>query len=88
MPSQDSKKTSKSSQISLKTKLTIILIILLLSSYIGIILFGKNSFVILTQLREEKKSLTQEAIRLKNSNQKLQKEFFELKNLEPHGEEE
>ncbi len=84
MPTQNNIKTSKSSKISLKSKLIIILIILLLSTYIGIILFGKNSFVILTQLREEKKSLTQEAIRLKNSNQKLQKEFFELKNLEPN----
>ncbi len=84
MSTQNNNKTSKRSKISLKTKLIIILLILLLSTYTGIILFGKNSFVILTQLREEKKSLTQEAIRLKNSNQKLQKEFFELKNLEPN----
>jgi cell division protein FtsB len=68
----------------LRTKLIIILIILLLSSYLGVILFGKNSFVVLTHLREEKRNLTQEAIQLKNSNQKLQKEFFELKNLEPN----
>ncbi|SFV53371.1 hypothetical protein MNB_SV-9-877 [hydrothermal vent metagenome] len=35
------------------------------------------------KLQEERQSLTQKAIDLKNSNQKLQKEFFELKNLEP-----
>ncbi len=81
---QNSSKELKSSRVSLRTKLIIILIILLLSSYLGVILFGKNSFVVLTHLREEKRSLTQEAIRLKNSNQKLQKEFFELKNLEPN----
>ena len=77
------KSTSKSSKLSLKAKLTFILIILLMSFYIHIILFGKNSFIILTKLREEKQALTQEAIELKSSNQKLQKEFFELKNLEP-----
>jgi cell division protein FtsB len=77
------KSTSKRSKTSLKAKLTIILILLLISFYVNIILFGKNSFIILTKLREEKKELTQEAIELKNSNQKLQKEFFELKNLEP-----
>ena len=52
----------------------------------GIILFGKNSLTVLRELRENKKSLTQEAIELKSSNQKLQKEFFELKNLEPKEE--
>ena len=77
------KTTSKRSKISLKAKLTIILILLLISFYVNIILFGKNSFIILTKLREEKKLLTQEAVELKSSNQKLQKEFFELKNLEP-----
>ncbi len=84
MSKEESIKTSKSSTISLKSKLIIILIILLLSSYTGIVLFGKNSFIVLTELREEKKNLTQEALDLKNSNQKLQKEFFELKNLEPN----
>ena len=84
MSKEESIKTSKSSTISLKSKLIIILIILLFSAYVGVVLFGKNSFIVLTHLKEEKKSLTQEAIDLKNSNQKLQKEFFELKNLEPN----
>jgi len=75
--------TPKRSKISLKSKLIIILGILLLSLYVHIILFGKNSFIILIKLQEERQSLTQKAIDLKNSNQKLQKEFFELKNLEP-----
>jgi len=77
------KRTLKRSKTSLKSKLIIILSILLFSLYVNIILFGKNSFIILTQLKKEKKSLTQKAIDLKNSNQKLQKKFFELKNLEP-----
>jgi len=76
-------RTTKRSKTSLKSKLIIILSILLLSLYVNIILFGKNSFIILTKLQKERKSLTQKAIDLKNSNQKLQKEFFELKNLEP-----
>jgi len=76
-------KTLKRLKISLKSKLIIILSLLILSLYVNIILFGQNSFIILIKLQKERKFLTQKAIDLKNSNQKLQKEFFELKNLEP-----
>lgn len=86
MPEAEIKKIQKSSRLSLKLILISILTLLLLSTYLGIILFGKNSLTVLMQLRDEKKSLTQEAVELKSSNQKLQKEFFELKNLEPKEE--
>ena len=86
MPQAEIKKIQKSSRLSLKLILISILTLLLLSTYLGIILFGKNSLTVLMQLKDEKKSLTQEAVELKSSNQKLQKEFFELKNLEPKEE--
>lgn len=86
MPEAEIKKIQKSSRLSLKLILISILTLLLLSTYLGIILFGKNSLTVLMQLKDEKKSLTQEAVELKSSNQKLQKEFFELKNLEPKEE--
>jgi cell division protein FtsB len=86
VPEAEIKKIQKSSRLSLKLILISILTLLLLSTYLGIILFGKNSLTVLMQLRDEKKSLTQEAVELKSSNQKLQKEFFELKNLEPKEE--
>jgi len=86
VPNEKIKRGEKSSRLSLKLLLISILTLLLLSTYLGIILFGKNSLTVLRELRENKKSLTQEAIELKSSNQKLQKEFFELKNLEPKEE--
>ena len=86
MSNEKIKRGEKSSRLSLKLLLISILTLLLLSTYLGIILFGKNSLTVLRELRENKKSLTQEAIELKSSNQKLQKEFFELKNLEPKEE--
>jgi len=86
VPEAEIKKIQKSSRLSLKLILISILTLLLLSTYLGIILFGKNSLTVLMQLKDEKKSLTQEAVELKSSNQKLQKEFFELKNLEPKEE--
>ena len=57
--------------------------ILLFGAYIGILLFGENSVMALTRLQEEKIILKKEAARLQNENQRFQKEYFELKQLEP-----
>jgi len=61
-------------------------IILLLGVYVGILIYGDNSITALENLKREKNRLTLEAKRLKSENQKLQKEYFELKNLEPSEE--
>ena len=51
--------------------------------YIGNILFGKDSLEVLIDIQNKEMSLRQEVQRLKEENEKLQKEYFELKELEP-----
>ncbi|MCF6206026.1 MAG: hypothetical protein L3J47_03915 [Sulfurovum sp.] len=69
--------------LSLKTLLLATIGILLFGIYVGILIYGENSLTVLQQLREKKRTLKQEAQILKAENQKLQKAYFELKQLEP-----
>ena len=66
---------------SLKSILLILVGIVLLGLYIGVLLFGENSLVVLNRLEDDKARLTQERTEIKASNQKLQKEYFELLQL-------
>ena len=68
---------------SFKTFLVTVLGILLFGIYIGILMYGENSLTVLNDLKTKKQNLEQEKRALKGKNQKLQKEFFELKQLEP-----
>jgi len=52
----------------------------------GILLYGENSLSVLSQLRDKKESLLNQEKVLKLQNQKLQKKYFELKQLEPKEE--
>jgi len=63
--------------------LSAFLLIILLGVYIGKMLFGKDSVEVLFDLENKKESLKREVQRLKEENAKLQKEYFELKELEP-----
>jgi len=47
------------------------------------LLFGENSVTALVNLQKEKSLLQAESQELQNQNQKFQKEYFELKQLEP-----
>jgi hypothetical protein len=69
--------------LSLKTFLVTMIGILFFGIYVGVLIYGENSLTILNQLREKKQSLVNEKERLKSDNQRLQKEYFELKQLEP-----
>jgi hypothetical protein len=51
--------------------------------YIGILLFGDNSLDVLLGLEEYEDYLKDEIVRLKQENATLQKEYFELKELDP-----
>ncbi len=54
-----------------------------LGIYVGVLLFGPNSLTVLLGL-EEQRSIYESHIRsLKAKNAALQKEYFELKQLEP-----
>ena len=77
------KKAEALAVLSLKTLLVTAIGILLFGIYIGILIYGENSLTVLTQLKEKKQGLFQEEKTLKIENQRLQKEFFELKQLEP-----
>ncbi|PLY08745.1 MAG: septum formation initiator [Arcobacter sp.] len=60
-----------------------IAITLFLSYHVANLLFGVNSFEVYKSLKNKKSYLTSEINRLQESNARLQKEYFELKNLEP-----
>jgi len=62
------------------------IVIMLFGAYLGILIYGENSWTVLNHLNQEKENLLTEATQLKSKNQRLQKEFFELKQLQP-GEE-
>ena len=66
---------------SLKSILLILIGIVALGLYIGVLLFGDNSLLVLNRLGREKDSLVQERKEIKTSSQKLQKEYFELLQL-------
>jgi hypothetical protein len=61
-----------------------IIITIFFANYIASLLFtGKNSLETLNNLRIKQKQLGNEIIKLQRYNASLQKDYFELKNLEP-----
>ncbi len=79
----DTKEKESIAGFSLKTFLVTAIGILLFGIYVGVLMYGENSLTVLNQLKEKKLSLSLEDKALKIENQKLQKEYFELKQLEP-----
>lgn len=57
--------------------------IALLGMYIGTLFFGANSLEVLLLLRQKQNALNIKVETLQNDNARLQKEYFELKGLEP-----
>lgn len=68
--------------LSIKTFLITILGILLFGIYVGVLIYGENSLVVLNELRTKKAYYTLQSKRLKNENRRLQKIYFELKQVE------
>lgn len=58
-------------------------IVILSGIYIGVILFGENSLEVLLNLEEYENFLKSEVSALKAENASLQKELFELNELDP-----
>lgn len=69
--------------LSLKTLIITIIGILLFVSYLGVLIRGENSLIVLSQLNSKKDVLLNQSRVLKEENQALQKVFFELKQLCP-----
>ena len=59
------------------------LIVLLFGLYIGDVLFGRSSLDVLLNLQEDKDTLMVKIQSLKEENAVLQKEYFELRQLDP-----
>ncbi len=79
----DTRQEGGIADFSLKIFLVTAIGILLFGIYVGILMYGENSLTVLNQLKEKKYRLSLEDKALKIKNQKLQKEYFELKQLEP-----
>ncbi|MCX6072824.1 MAG: hypothetical protein NTY39_00690 [Campylobacterales bacterium] len=50
--------------------------------YLGVLIFGNNSILVLIHLEEYQNFLIDDIERLKNENASLQKQYFELKELD------
>ncbi len=59
---------------------------ILFGVYLGVLIYGDNSLAVLSHLQDEKKALLKEAKELKAENQRLQKEYFELMQLQSVGD--
>ena len=69
--------------MSPKTLILSLGIVLLFGIYLGILLFGDNSLEVLMDLEEYELYLEGEIKTLKSENANLQKEYFELMELDP-----
>lgn len=54
-----------------------------LAAHVHDLYFGKNSYEVYDKLKDRKENLEKDIRRLQLENAHLQKEYFELKNLEP-----
>ncbi len=69
--------------LSLTKFLFFLVAIVVLGLYLNVLLFGDNSLEVLLQLEEYEEYLQNEINSFKSENAGLQKEYFELKELEP-----
>lgn len=81
--------SNKSYSFYVRHKMVVLisLIALLIALYMGILLFGKNSFEVFMRLEDEEIRLQADIERLKAENAKLQKSFFEQQELLGKGKE-
>lgn len=63
--------------------LFLVLVTVFLAQHIADLFFGDNSIEVYSALKQKEAHLQNEIIRLQADNARLQKEYFELKNLEP-----
>ncbi|MDX1809341.1 MAG: septum formation initiator [Sulfurospirillaceae bacterium] len=63
--------------------LLLIVVVVFFGIYVGNVLFGKSSLEVLLDLQDSRDSLVQNVKLIKKQNALLQKEYFELKQLEP-----
>ncbi|WP_456383342.1 hypothetical protein [Hydrogenimonas sp.] len=69
--------------IPLKRIVLALITVVAIGVYTGILLFGPNSLTVLLELEEQRTTYERHIKFLKTKNAALQKEYFELKQLEP-----
>ena len=79
----DENEEGKSTALFYLKILSLIVVVLGFGLYIGDVLFGKSSLDILLNLQEDKDTMMAKIKSLKEENAILQKEFFELRQLDP-----
>ncbi|MBE0492298.1 MAG: septum formation initiator [Sulfurospirillum sp.] len=79
---QQNKKSSIGTLFILKI-FAFIFLIVLFGIYVGNLLFGVNSLDVLLNVQNDKENLEKQVLQFKNKNALLQKEYFELKDLDP-----
>jgi hypothetical protein len=72
--------------LSIRVIVATAVVMILFGIYLGVLIYGENSLTVLNHLKDEKKALLREAKGLKDENQRLQKEYFELMQLQSVGE--
>ena len=77
-------KTPKRKRVYFFLKISVLVAVVIgLGVYVGNLLYGKNSLEVLLNLQDKKALFKNEIQKYKKENAKLQKEYFELLQLEP-----
>ena len=82
---QTQKRDSKGVSFYLKV-FSLLVLVVGFGVYVGDMLFGKSSLDVLLNLQSEKQILERSVDTFKEQNAILQKEYFELKDLDPESE--
>ena len=69
--------------IPIQRTIVALVVVVVLGVYAGVLLFGPNSLMMLMSIEEQRSSYEWHIKMLKEKNAALQKEYFELKQLEP-----
>lgn len=81
------KKAKFSYSIKKFTRYTVVVaVVIMLGVYFGNMMFGKRSLDVMLGLANKKERLAEDVEKLKRYNAQLQKEYFELKELEPQSD--
>ena len=80
---KEKKEGTESSALFYLKLISLIIAVVGFGLYLGDVLFGKSSLDVLLNLQADKDTLTQKIQSLKEENAVLQKEYFELRQLDP-----
>ncbi|MGM0623898.1 MAG: hypothetical protein ACQESH_07755 [Campylobacterota bacterium] len=69
--------------VSYKRLFWLVVGVISLGVYLGLLLFGENSLTQYIKLQQQQEYYQQRVIELKEYNSKLQKDYFELKEVQP-----